>query len=691
MTTDKEIFFYIINKDTLMPELENVMFNYMGCNQMMFGKRVRYGISYKSNQKCFDVYTRKYMHNLRVNVNSEQLEGSKGLELQGDNLFLITKIDKVLVYDSDTFTQVSEVPIALLKTETREPNEVIGLQKSNNEVYIAVISGKNLVQRQQKQNQLFIFKRQAPGPGERFKAELWKRIVVKDIPEFNKVCMQFYFKEFQNEPQAIIFSKQDYIFEMNIHTSEIKPIFTFNPPLLTQPTLMQMSDDQKIIMVASERDCYYINMKTNNVFDIDEEYRIDCIREIKYDNEDKAFYLLANKQKEKLGFFLIKINEDNPLTDSLYLTLWKNKLDIADANITLLRGTDEENGEPYKELVISYKTIYINTYNVVVVDGTEKTEGSAIIYKHEAFQLWESQIFGLMLQKNKEYISFSKSGMNILALGSKPKRGLKDHEGQSKMIHSLESLTFLKIDPINSITFECQDYNNRIISIDQEYKKFTGNGFENYYENIYKVKIHEITLRELMILQSFYLCKTQSDIFNLVRKQPTPRLFYKTFLELDCANMVSILAFDNGSIKTLLGEHNEEYFNSKYPIIYKNKIPKKAGKKFYFRTAIDNALRNNQVEAVKNLINYVVTYQNNFVSSYLFMKSIPILLEKGIQIHNLLQSNIFYMQFDYDEWPGSHTNRSTEIRPFNGSIFELMHSYSKVFPEKEFQPIDETN
>ena len=79
---------------------------------------------------------------------------------------------------------------------------------------------------------------------------------------------------------------------------------------------------------------------------------------------------------------------------------------------------------------------------------------------------------------------------------------------------------------------------------------------------------------------------------------------------------------------------------------------------------------------MKNLINYVVTYQNNFVSSYLFTKAIPILMEKGIPVQNLLESNVFYMQFDYDEWPGSHTNRSTEIRPYNGSIFELMHSYS---------------
>ena len=49
VTTDELIYFYIINKETLMPELENCMYNYMGCNQMMFGRRVKYGISYKTN------------------------------------------------------------------------------------------------------------------------------------------------------------------------------------------------------------------------------------------------------------------------------------------------------------------------------------------------------------------------------------------------------------------------------------------------------------------------------------------------------------------------------------------------------------------------------------------------------------------------------------------------------------------
>lgn len=33
----------------------------------------------------------------------------------------------------------------------------------------------------------------------------------------------------------------------------------------------------------------------------------------------------------------------------------------------------------------------------------------------------------------------------------------------------------------------------------------------SFYDEIYKIKIHEVTLRELLILQSFYVSKTQSE------------------------------------------------------------------------------------------------------------------------------------------------------------------------------------
>ena len=49
VTTDEKVYFYLIDKETFEPKLENVMFNFMQCSQMMFGAKVRYGITYKAN------------------------------------------------------------------------------------------------------------------------------------------------------------------------------------------------------------------------------------------------------------------------------------------------------------------------------------------------------------------------------------------------------------------------------------------------------------------------------------------------------------------------------------------------------------------------------------------------------------------------------------------------------------------
>ena len=75
------IYFYLIDFENFMPKLENVMYNFMNCNQMMFGKRVRNCIAYKEGQKSFDVYQRKFMHNLRVCVDDFDYQGSKGISI----------------------------------------------------------------------------------------------------------------------------------------------------------------------------------------------------------------------------------------------------------------------------------------------------------------------------------------------------------------------------------------------------------------------------------------------------------------------------------------------------------------------------------------------------------------------------------------------------------------------------------
>jgi len=94
-----------------------------------------------------------------VPISTENLEGSIGLELSEMNAYLVSKIDRVAVYDAETFQAVDEIPITLLKADTREPNQVIAIQKSDDEEYLAIISGKILIMNEQATNQLFVFKK----------------------------------------------------------------------------------------------------------------------------------------------------------------------------------------------------------------------------------------------------------------------------------------------------------------------------------------------------------------------------------------------------------------------------------------------------------------------------------------------------------------------------------------------------
>ena len=212
-----------------------------------------------------------------------------------------------------------------------------------------------------------------------------------------------------------------------------------------------------------------------------------------------------------------------------------------------------------------------------------------------------------MLSDKKDFIALNKTGLNIIALGAIDKREVLDTNGSERMIHSLESVNYLKVNKGNFVLFSCAD-EDRVIAIEQEFEKLNqSSGEETSYEAIYSIKLHEITLRELLLFQSLYVCKTQSDIVQLVEDQPTPTVFYKSFLEFDGANMASILSFDSRSMNHLLDDTNNEHFTDEFPIFYRNKILK--GKdKYYYRSAIDRALRCNQVRAVSLIIKYIVRY-----------------------------------------------------------------------------------
>ncbi len=156
--------------------------------------------------------------------------------------------------------------------------------------------------------------------------------------------------------------------------------------------------------------------------------------------------------------------------------------------------------------------------------------------------------------------------------------------------------------------------------------------------------------------------------------------------------MVSILSFDSRSMECLLGGQHEQHFTNEFPLIYKTKICKKNNpNKFFYRSAIDNALKNNQMRAIQIIIDYICKYQNNFTSSFLFLKNFGQIVSKGsLDLNEILDSNVFKMNFDYDGWISNHTNDEEYCRAFNGSIFSLRDSYRTVFHEEDlFGEIDD--
>lgn len=68
------------------------------------------------------------------------------------------------------------------------------------------------------------------------------------------------------------------------------------------------------------------------------------------------------------------------------------------------------------------------------------------------------------MNTTKDFISISKSGIKIIALGIHEKRKLTDNTGQDWLVHSLEGYNYLKVDKLNFIFFKCSE-EDKIISI----------------------------------------------------------------------------------------------------------------------------------------------------------------------------------------------------------------------------------
>ena len=85
------------------------------------------------------------------------------------------------------------------------------------------------------------------------------------------------------------------------------------------------------------------------------------------------------------------------------------------------------------------------------------------------------------------------------------------------------------------------------------------------------------------------------------------------------------------------------------------------------------------------MINHIIKYQNNFSSHTMFLKNFSTLVEKGIDIGPLLESNVFRYKINFEEWPNSHSCNEVCTKAYTDNFFNLRESYREVFHEDEFE------
>lgn len=75
------------------------------------------------------------------------------------------------------------------------------------------------------------------------------------------------------------------------------------------------------------------------------------------------------------------------------------------------------------------------------------------------------------------------------------------------MVHSLRSCDYLKLEENNLLQFDRpnQDAKNRVVKIQEQQLDSSGN---TYYDDIFKLNIDEMTLREIIITQNVFQCTT---------------------------------------------------------------------------------------------------------------------------------------------------------------------------------------
>ena len=196
--------------------------------------------------------------------------------------------------------------------------------------------------------------------------------------QFSDACIQFSFAASDSNQLLFFTAREVFRFDYTKAAEGRIKVYELENELEDQPKFGVFNADQTRFIVTSAMDILYVDMNIGFELDIDDQEEISSIQNIIAD--DLNFYILANKKEGKLGYYLLRISIENPEDPCEYLIRWSNKLDIANCDMHILEEKDPI-GKVSKSIVVSYKCIGINTFNVFVIDLHTKL----IKYWHEGY------------------------------------------------------------------------------------------------------------------------------------------------------------------------------------------------------------------------------------------------------------------------------------------------------------------
>lgn len=272
----------------------------MECIQFMVNKEETMSVTYKSGQPCFTVFKRKYDHGFMEIFNPTSREGCKGLNIASKGIFVVSDDNFVLVYENCTYKLLNEVFITPKDRELDEESEILNIQISKDERFFAVLIGKKHVKEIEELESLHIF-------------EIDQHLNFTEIKQYRfperhrYLSIMFEFKK--SEPEnCIIFCNNKCVLAFNYWTEMYRLMYRFKNQLWYQPDYMIFNDNQRYAIFATLDDVLWVDMRAKEEKDIDQLFQLREIKGLQYFRGN--FYILANKYKQVLGYYLLEIQHD---------------------------------------------------------------------------------------------------------------------------------------------------------------------------------------------------------------------------------------------------------------------------------------------------------------------------------------------------------------------------------------------